>query len=178
MSFKQLNRRIFDLAPARWAGTHIYDWRRRHQPPTQSTTTKFFRNLQQLAALEGPLSSLTQAASLSVLVAGCSYGCEAYSLGGFLSLRFPRLNWRIDAVDISPEARGSPRRRATRPNTASATPTTMWRSKSRRGCSIDRVTHGRWCGTFVSASALPLVTSCRQIFGGSGTTIWCSDKIS
>ena len=105
-SIKQLNRQIFDLAPARWVGTYIYDWRRRHQPPTQSTTTKFFRNLHQLAALEGPLSNLTQAASLSVLVAGCSYGCEAYSLGGFLALRFPRLNWRIDAVDISREALG------------------------------------------------------------------------
>jgi len=103
-SFKQLNRQIFDLAPARWAGTYICDWRRQHQSPTQSTTTKFFRNLQQLAALEGPLSNLTQAGSLSVLVAGCSYGCEAYSLGGFLALRFPRLNWRIDAVDISRDA--------------------------------------------------------------------------
>jgi hypothetical protein len=103
-SFKQLNRQIFDLPPARWVGSHIYDWRRRHQPPTQSTTTKFFRNLRQLAALEGPLSSLTQTASLSALVAGCSYGCEAYSLGGFLASRFPQLNWRIDAVDISTEA--------------------------------------------------------------------------
>ena len=103
-SLKQLNRQIFDLAPARWAGTYIYNWRRRHQPPAQSTTTKFFRNLQQLAALEGPLSSLTQDGSLSVLVAGCSYGCEAFSLGGFLALRFPRLDWRIDAVDISREA--------------------------------------------------------------------------
>ncbi|MGE0035231.1 MAG: CheR family methyltransferase [Xanthobacteraceae bacterium] len=103
-SFKQLNRQIFDFAPARWAGTYIYDWRRRHQPPTQSTTTKFFRNLQQLAALEGPLSNLTQNGILSVLVAGCSYGCEAYSLAGFLALRFPELKWQIDAVDISCEA--------------------------------------------------------------------------
>lgn len=103
-SIKQLNRRIFDLAPARWAGSYIYDWRRRQQPPTQSTTTKFFRNLQQLAALEGPLSALTQAKSLSVLVAGCSYGCEAYSLGGFLASHFPELDWHIDAVDISREA--------------------------------------------------------------------------
>ena len=103
-SFKQLNRQIFDFAPARWAGAYIYDWRRRQQPPTQSTTTKFFRNLQQLAALEGPLSNLTQNGSLSVLVAGCSYGCEAYSLAGFLALRFPELKWQIDAVDISCEA--------------------------------------------------------------------------
>jgi len=104
MSINQLNRRIFDLAPARWAGSRIYDWRRRQQPPTQSTTTKFFRNLQQLAALEGPLLPLTRSANLSVLVAGCSYGCEAYSLGGFLALKFPRLDWRIDAVDISRDA--------------------------------------------------------------------------
>ena len=71
---------------------------------TQSTTTKFFRNLQQLVALEGPLANLTKNENLSALVAGCSYGCEAYSLGGLLALRFPHLNWRITAVDISHEA--------------------------------------------------------------------------
>jgi chemotaxis methyl-accepting protein methylase len=60
--------------------------------------------LHQLAALEGPLSGLMQDGSLSVLIAGWSYGCETYSLGGFLALRFPRLNWRIDAIDISDEA--------------------------------------------------------------------------
>ena len=85
-SINQLNRRLFDLAPARWVGRYIYNWRRRHQPPTQSTTTRFFRNLQQLAALEGPLSNLTKTGNLSVLVAGCSYGCEAYSLAGLLAL--------------------------------------------------------------------------------------------
>ena len=105
-SINQLNRRLFDLAPARWVGRYIYNWRRRHQPPTQSTTTKFFRNLQQLAALEGPLSNLTKTGNLSVLVAGCSYGCEAYSLAGLLALRFPHLNWRIVGVDISRDALG------------------------------------------------------------------------
>ena len=105
-SINQLNRRLFDLAPARWVGRYIYNWRRRHQPPTQSTTTKFFRNLQQLAALEGPLANLTKTGNLSVLVAGCSYGCEAYSLAGLLALRFPHLNWRIVGVDISRDALG------------------------------------------------------------------------
>ena len=104
MSTNQANRRLFDLAPARWIGRHIYSRQRRHQPRTQSTTTKFFRNLQQLATLDGPLASLTRADTMSVLVVGCSYGCEAYSLGGFLALRFPRLNWRITGVDISREA--------------------------------------------------------------------------
>ena len=103
-STNQTNRRIFDLVPARWIGRHIYSRQRRHQPRAQSTTTKFFRNLQQLAALEGPLASLTKADTLSVLVVGCSYGCEAFSLGALLALRFPDLNWRITAVDISPEA--------------------------------------------------------------------------
>ena len=103
-SANQTNRRLFDLAPARWIGRLIYDRQRRHQPRTQSTTTKFFRNLQQLAALEGPLASLTKSEALSILVVGCSYGCEAYSLGGLLALRFPHLNWRITAVDISHEA--------------------------------------------------------------------------
>ena len=80
-SINELNRRLFNLAPARWVGKYIYNWQRRHQLRTQSTSTKFFRNLQQLAALEGPLANLTKTGNLSVLVAGCSYGCEAYSLG-------------------------------------------------------------------------------------------------
>ena len=88
-SSNQTNRRLFDLAPARWIGWHIYNRQRRYQPRTQSTTTKFFRNLQQLAALEGPLASLTKADALSILVVGCSYGCEAYSLGGLLALAVP-----------------------------------------------------------------------------------------
>jgi chemotaxis methyl-accepting protein methylase len=104
LTLNRLNRRLFDLAPAAWVGRHIYSWRARHQPRTQSTTTRFFRNLQQIAALEEPLLNLTRSEKLSVLVAGCSYGCEAYSLGGFLALRFPRLNWGILGVDISAEA--------------------------------------------------------------------------
>jgi len=60
--------------------------------------------LQQLGALEGPLVDLTKTGSLTALVAGCSYGCEAYSLGGLLALRFPHLNWKITAVDISYDA--------------------------------------------------------------------------
>ena len=105
-SISQMNRRLFDLAPARWVGRYIYNWRRQRQSPSQSTTTKFFRNLQQLTALEGPLSNLTKTGTLSVLVAGCSYGCEAYSLAGLLALRFPHLNWRIVGVDISRDAIG------------------------------------------------------------------------
>jgi SAM-dependent methyltransferase len=95
---------IFKLARSPWIGPHIYGWRRRHQQRNQSTTTKFFRQLQQVAALEGPLAYLTEGKKLSVLVAGCSFGCEAYSLAGFLALRFPRLEWQIKAVDISREA--------------------------------------------------------------------------
>jgi chemotaxis methyl-accepting protein methylase len=105
-SISQMNRRLFDLAPARWVGRYIYNWRRQRQSPSQSTTTRFFRNLEQLAALEGPLSNLTKTGSLSVLVAGCSYGCEAYSLAGLLALRFPQLNWRIVGVDIACDAIG------------------------------------------------------------------------
>jgi chemotaxis methyl-accepting protein methylase len=104
MRINELNHWLFNFVPSRWIGRYIYDWQRRHQLRTQSTSTKFFRNLQQLAALEGPLANLIKTGNLSVLVAGCSYGCEAYSLGGLLALRFPRLNWRITAVDISHEA--------------------------------------------------------------------------
>lgn len=104
MRIDGLNRRLFSLAPARRVGRHIYDRQRRRQVRSQSTTTKFFRNLRQLTALEGPLSYLANAGPLSVLVAGCSYGCEAYSLAGFLALRFPQSDWRITGVDISKDA--------------------------------------------------------------------------
>ena len=104
MQINKLNHRLFSFAPSRWVGQYIYDWQRRNQPRAQSTTTKFFRNLHQLAALEGPLSNLTKTGNLSVLVAGCSYGCEAYSLAGLLALRFPHLNWRIVGVDIARDA--------------------------------------------------------------------------
>lgn len=104
VQINKLNHRVFSFAPSRWIGRYIYDWQRQRQPRTQSTTTKFFRNLQQLAALEGPLANLTETGNLTVLVAGCSDGCEAFSLGGLLALRFPHLNWRITAIDISREA--------------------------------------------------------------------------
>jgi SAM-dependent methyltransferase len=104
MQINKLNQRLFSLAPSRWLGRYIYDWQRRNQSRAQSTTTKFFRNLRQLAALEGPLSDLTKTGALSVLVVGCSYGCEAYSLAGFLALRFPQLDWRIVGVDIARDA--------------------------------------------------------------------------
>ncbi len=104
MQLDQLNRRLFSFAPARWVGRHIYNRQRRRQSRAQSTTTKFFRNLQQLTVLAGPLSYLADSGTLSVLVAGCSYGCEAFSLAGFLALQFPHLNWTIAGVDISKDA--------------------------------------------------------------------------
>jgi SAM-dependent methyltransferase len=104
ISVNRFNRRIFDLGPARWVGGYIYNWRRPYQLPVQSTTTKFFRNLKQLSALAGPLSSLTSSGKLSALVVGCSYGCEAFSLAGLLALKFPSLDWEIVGVDISREA--------------------------------------------------------------------------
>jgi chemotaxis methyl-accepting protein methylase len=104
MRINELNHWLFNFVPSRWIGRYIYDWQRRHQLRTQSTSTKFFRNLQQLVALEGPLANLTKPGNLSALVVGCSYGCEAYSLGGLLALRLPHLNWQITAVDISHEA--------------------------------------------------------------------------
>jgi SAM-dependent methyltransferase len=54
---------------------------------------------------KGPLSGLADGqAPLRILVAGCSFGCEAYSLAGYLAVRFPQVDWTIDAFDISQAA--------------------------------------------------------------------------
>jgi SAM-dependent methyltransferase len=71
---------------------------------SQSLTTSLFRNVQQLSALEGPLSDLPAKSQMRVLVAGCSLGCEAYTLAGYLAARFPALNVLIEAFDIDPGA--------------------------------------------------------------------------
>ncbi|WP_300320716.1 CheR family methyltransferase [Accumulibacter sp.] len=98
----QLNQRFFDLPILRGLGRSIHARRIASQARSQSTATRFFRNLRQLEALQGPLAELADGrAPLRILVAGCSFGCEAYSLAGFLAVRFPQLEWTIDAFDIS-----------------------------------------------------------------------------
>ena len=52
------------------------------------------------AAFEGPLADIPAAGGMKILVAGCSIGCEAYTLAGYLSARFPTLSFLIDAFDI------------------------------------------------------------------------------
>jgi chemotaxis methyl-accepting protein methylase len=71
---------------------------------SQSLTTSLFRNVLQLSALEGPLSDLPAKGKMRVLVAGCSIGCEAYTLAGFMAARFPLLDVVIEAFDIDPVA--------------------------------------------------------------------------
>jgi len=99
-----LNRAIFDLPPMRVLGMFVHAWQSGRQMRTQSTATKLFRNVRQFQALEGPLAHLAAADRLRVLVAACSTGCEAYTLAGYLAARFPQLDWRIDAFDLSPDA--------------------------------------------------------------------------
>lgn len=101
---RRLNRAVFDFAPMQPIGRWIYALQRRRESPAQSTATKFFRNLHQLAALDGPLADLTLGSKLRVLVAGCSMGCEAFSIAGHLALSHPGLDFEIDACDISEEA--------------------------------------------------------------------------
>jgi len=100
-----LNQRLFDLPLLRSIGRSIHSRRLAQEPRGQSTATRFFRNLRQLDALQGPLRALVdETVPIRVLVAGCSYGCEAYSLAAYLAVEFPSLDWRIDAFDISQEA--------------------------------------------------------------------------
>ena len=100
----QLNRNFFDRALVQPVGRQIYALGRARQPPAQSTATKFFRNLDQLTSFEGPLSDIVKQPSMRVLVAGCSMGCEAFSIAAFLAVHFPALDWHIDASDIADDA--------------------------------------------------------------------------
>ncbi len=74
------------------------------QERSQSLATSLFRNVHQLSALEGPLAGLPAKSQMRILVAGCSIGCEAYTLAGYLAARFPALDVAIDAFDIDPGA--------------------------------------------------------------------------
>jgi SAM-dependent methyltransferase len=74
------------------------------QERSQSLATSLFRNVLQLSALEGPLGDLPAKGHMQVLVAGCSIGCEAYTLAGYLASRFPALDIVIKAFDIDPDA--------------------------------------------------------------------------
>lgn len=98
------NRTIFSLPVVQALGQTIYKVKSRTQPRSQSTTTGFYRNLGQLSALNGPLSHLVSNGPIRVLVVGCSMGCEAYTLAGFLAAFCPTLDWCIEAIDISEEA--------------------------------------------------------------------------
>lgn len=101
----KFNQRLFDLPPLHGLGRSIHARRASRQVRFQSTATRFFRNLKQFEALQGPLAPLVSTEGpLCILVAGCSFGCEAYSLAGYLAVEFPCLQWTIDAFDISQPA--------------------------------------------------------------------------
>jgi SAM-dependent methyltransferase len=79
------------------------------QERSQSLATSLFRNVRQLSAFEGPLRDVLTGPRLRVLVAGCSIGCEAYTLAGYLRARFAGLNAQIEAFDINEAAVGHAR---------------------------------------------------------------------
>jgi chemotaxis methyl-accepting protein methylase len=74
------------------------------QERSQSLATSFFRNLRQIGVLEGPLADVAARRPLSVLVAGCSLGCEAYTLAGYLKHHLRHPDFAMTAVDIDPHA--------------------------------------------------------------------------
>jgi SAM-dependent methyltransferase len=76
----------------------------RRQARSQSLATSFFRNLRQLGVLEGPLSDVLRGRSPRILVAGCSLGCEAWTLAGYLKHRIGLTDFSILAVDIEADA--------------------------------------------------------------------------
>jgi SAM-dependent methyltransferase len=85
-------------------GRVIYARALGRQKRSQSLATSLFRNVIQLSALEGPLADLPARGQMRVLIAGCSIGCEAYTLAGYLAARFPMLDVVIEAFDIDPAA--------------------------------------------------------------------------
>ncbi|MGH1420090.1 MAG: CheR family methyltransferase [Hyphomicrobiaceae bacterium] len=101
---KAINYRLFRLAPLHPVGRKIYALKRRTQTPSQSTSTKFFRNLNQLQVFEGPLRDLTSRSPLRILVTGCSLGCEAFTIAGYLLQNFKGIEFEIDAIDIDKDA--------------------------------------------------------------------------
>lgn len=92
--------RVFASPAGRPLGRLVHAAVLRLQPRSQSLATLLFRNIQQVSAFEGPLADLPAAGRLRVLVAGCSIGCEAYTLAGYLTARLPQLDWSIEAFDI------------------------------------------------------------------------------
>ena len=95
-----VNRFLFTMKPMRPIGRLIYALSSRFEPPAQATATQFFRNLEQLAVLDGPLAPLLENGPIRVLVAGCSKGCEAFTVAGYLRHRYPELDFTVDANDI------------------------------------------------------------------------------
>jgi hypothetical protein len=106
MSVKlKVNRQAFALPGMRKIGRHIYREISKKQPRSQSLATTFFRNLRQLKLLSGPLKNLINSdEKTNVLITGCSLGCEAYTVGGYLAWRFPGHPWHITATDIDAQA--------------------------------------------------------------------------
>jgi len=98
------SRGFFDTAPGRALGRLIHAQRMRQQERGQSLATSLFRNIRQLSAFGDPLADLAAAPRLDVLVAGCSIGCEPYTLAGYLAVRFPALPAAIHAFDIDASA--------------------------------------------------------------------------
>jgi chemotaxis methyl-accepting protein methylase len=86
------------------AGTLIHRRVLARQQRSQSLATSFFRNLRQIGVFEGPLADVAARRPLSVLVAGCSLGCEAYTLAGYIKHRLRHLDFTMTAVDIDPHA--------------------------------------------------------------------------
>lgn len=70
---------------------------------TSYTFTQFYRAPGQLDALCGPVLDFLAAGSRQVRIValGCSTGAEAYTLASELLTRHPRLEFTIDAFDIS-----------------------------------------------------------------------------
>jgi len=98
------SRSFFDSAAGRAIGRLIHAATLRQQKRSQSLATALFRNINQVSAFEGPLADLPAAGAMNLLVAGCSIGCEAYTLAGYLAARFPTLTFAVEAFDIDPGA--------------------------------------------------------------------------
>jgi SAM-dependent methyltransferase len=101
---------FFATAPGRALGGLIHARALAGQERSQSLATSLFRNIRQLSAFEGPLADIPARGAMTVMVAGCSLGCEAYTLAGYLAARFPTSSVNISAFDIDPGAIAHARR--------------------------------------------------------------------
>lgn len=84
-------------------GRHLHELTLRHSTRRQSFGTYFLRNRPELELMRRLLEQMDADGERRIAILGCSKGAEVHSISWFLRSQSPKLNFRIHAVDLSPE---------------------------------------------------------------------------